>query len=292
MPSRSGRRTGASCCSPLPYRSLTALAVRARAGGPRDAGGRGARTEGGDAGRRSDIGSAQSGSWWRRRSRWRCCLVAGAILMSRTLANLRSVPLGLQRRESGALRHRSGPERLRRGARRRNSTRACWSGCGRRPASSARPLSAERLLSGYVLERRGSHRGRRRQARVDLNFVGPDFFETMQIPIARPDAGLAQRDMAAVRRSRWSMRTFVRRQFPGESPLGRRFRWTRAQNSEKSRSSASHATRGTTGFAANCPPRYMCLHAIAPGAGRRQMAVEVRIAGRPRGHSGGGPPRR
>ena len=83
-----------------------------------------------------------------------------------------------------------------------NCMRGCWTACGRPPGVIGATVSAERLLSGYSSNGAVRIEGRRRAARVDLNFVGPEFFETMQIPIAM-GRSIGERDMTGPAESPW-----------------------------------------------------------------------------------------
>ncbi len=58
-----------------------------------------------------------------------------------------------------------------------------------------------------------------------FNFVGPDFFQVMEIPVVL-GRGIEQRDMTATPRVAVINETVASRYFGGGSPLGRRFHWS------------------------------------------------------------------
>ena len=153
-------------------------------------------------------------------------LLAGATLFTRSLANLRSLPLGFNPRnvvvfnldpgENGYDGVR-GNQLYTRVRERLNQTRGV----------TRASLSANRLISGWVsngpilpdgnLDRNG--------VESDYNLVGPDFFEVMGIPVIL-GRGIEPRDMTSTPRIAVMNEALARQCFGGESPVGRRFRWS------------------------------------------------------------------
>ncbi len=153
-------------------------------------------------------------------------LLAGATLFTRSLANVRSLPLGFNPHHlvlfdlapgkngyaeaRGNQLYASVLERLR-----------------QTPGVTGASVSAQRLISGWMSNGSISVEGteRRHTVRSTFNFVGPDFFEVIQIPVIL-GRGVALRDMAARPQVAVINETLARRGFGGGSPLGRRFRWS------------------------------------------------------------------
>jgi predicted permease len=151
-------------------------------------------------------------------------LVTGAILLERTLGNLRSVPLGF---EAGNMvlfdiaPGRNGYDETRaaqlyaRALDRLKET----------PGVIGASLSTQRLVSGWMSNGAVRIEGRQRDASSTFNYVGADFLNVMQIPLIA-GRGFVQSDMAPSQRVAIVNEAFVRRHFKGSWPLGRRFRWT------------------------------------------------------------------
>jgi predicted permease len=203
-------------------------------------------------------------------------LVTGAILLERTLANLRSVPLGFQ---AGNLvvfdisPGRSGYNETRgaqlyvRVADRLKAT----------PGVAGVTMSQERLLSGWVSNGPVRIEGRKKDASSTFNFVGADFFETMQIPLVA-GRSLHQNDMAATPRVAVVNEAFVRRHFRDAPALGARFRWTDKREWDVeivgiARDARYDRLRGDT------PATIYTPYTQRPWGWPDRMAVEVRFAG-------------
>jgi macrolide transport system ATP-binding/permease protein len=202
-------------------------------------------------------------------------LVAGAILMSRTLANLRSVPVGfnpgnvvlfdLAPAQSGYDEVRA--EQL--------FTRVL-DNMRQTPGVVGATAAFERLLSGYSSNGSVRIEGRTRGARSSFNFVGPNFFETMQIPLVEGRT-IGDRDMAGPKIAVVN-EAFVQRHFRGASPLGRRFRWGREQNWDVEivgvvRDTLYDRIRG------ELPPIVYAPYTQSPWGWPQKLSVAVRIAG-------------
>jgi predicted permease len=203
-------------------------------------------------------------------------LVTGAILLVRTLENLRSVPLGFQ---AGNLvlfdiaPGRNGYDSVRgtqlytRVIDRLNETTGVVGAT----------LSSERLLSGWISNGSVRIEGRQRGAQSTFNFVGADFFEVMQIPLVA-GRGLRQSDMAPAQRVAVVNEAFVRRHFRGEAALGRRFRWPGQPNWDVeivgiARDARYDKLRGES------PATIYVPYTQRPFGWPDQLAVEVRTAG-------------
>ena len=65
----------------------------------------------------------------------------------------------------------------------------------------------------------------RKRVSSTFNFVGPEFFEVMRIPVIM-GRGIELRDMGAAPRVAVINETLARRAFAGGSPVGKRFRWS------------------------------------------------------------------
>jgi predicted permease len=150
-------------------------------------------------------------------------LVSGATLFSRTLANLHALPLGFNPNSMVLFDispGRSGYDEVR-----GNQLYA-------RVTESLRQIrgvtgvtaSVQRLMSGYVSNGGVYVEGSPTRRNALFNFVGGDFFTVMGMPIVL-GRGI-ERDMASTQRVAVINEAFARRHFPGESPIGRRFRWS------------------------------------------------------------------
>jgi predicted permease len=204
-------------------------------------------------------------------------LLAGALLLGRTLVNLQSADFGFNARnlvlfdlapgQSGydearsAQLYRNVVDRLR-----------------QTPGVTGVTLSGERLLSGYTSSGSVQVEGVETPATANFQFVGPDFFEVMQMPLAA-GRGLADRDMASWRVAVVN-ETFVRTYLKGGSPLGRRFRWNRDDSGDVeivgvARDARYDSIRGET------DPTIYAPYARTPWGWRPKFTMEARIAGDP-----------
>jgi predicted permease len=96
----------------------------------------------------------------------------------------------------------------------------------RTPGVENASLATERLISGLMSNGSIAVEGgsSNAPARTTFNFVGPNFFDVMRLPIVL-GRGIGPAEMAALPRVAVINETTARRYFQGESPLGRRFRW-------------------------------------------------------------------
>jgi predicted permease len=150
-------------------------------------------------------------------------LVSGAALFTRSLDKLRALPLGFDQRNvilfgvSPAL---NGYDEARGNelfARLRERLAAV-------PGVAGVSLSTASLISGSFGI--GSFRieGETTEHYSDINCVGPDFLETMRIPIAM-GRGIEPRDLTSPQRVAVISETTARKYFGAGSPVGKRFHW-------------------------------------------------------------------
>ena len=151
-------------------------------------------------------------------------LVSGAALFTRSLNKLRALPLGFDQRNvilfglSPAL---NGYDEARGNelfARLRERLAAV-------PGVAGVSLSTSSLISGSFGI--GSFRieGEAGEHDSDINCVGPDFLETMRIPIAM-GRSIEPRDLTSPQRVAVISETTARKYFGAGSPVGKRFHWT------------------------------------------------------------------
>jgi predicted permease len=159
-------------------------------------------------------------------------LVAGAGLFTRTLANLRSIPLGFNAEKMvlfGLAPGRSGYDE----ARALPLYASVLDRLRQIPGVTAATLSGNTLLSGWSSSNTvlvGSGGGQERRGTY-VNHVGPEFFGTMQIPIVF-GRGIEQRDIRSTSRVAVLSEGAAREFYGAEPPVGQRFRWTSAPDAE------------------------------------------------------------
>jgi predicted permease len=149
-------------------------------------------------------------------------LLAGATLFTRSLANVRSLPLGfnphhlvlfdLAPSKSGYDQTR-GNQFYARVLERLKQT----------PGVTGASLSTSRLISGYVSNGpiAVEAAGRRKNVQSNFNFVGPDFLDVMQMPVIL-GRGIQQRDVGGPPVA--VINQALARHFGEGSPVGRKFR--------------------------------------------------------------------
>jgi predicted permease len=205
-------------------------------------------------------------------------LLTGATLFSRSLGNLRSLPLGFNARnvvlfdiapgKSGYDETR-GNQLYARVLERLKQTRGV----------TGASLSAQRLISGWmsnggvVVE--GAPAGK--TARSTFNFVGPDFFDVMGIPLLL-GRGIELRDMAARPQVAVINQTVARKYFGGGSPVGKRFRWSAEDPTDVQvigvvKDAKYHELRG------EAPGTIYAPYTQRPFGWPQEMSFEVRTAG-------------
>jgi predicted permease len=152
-------------------------------------------------------------------------LLAGATLFTRSLSNLRGLPLGFNPRNLtlfDVAPGRNGYDEVRGNQ---------FYGHLRERLQQMRGVTAvslanERLLSGYVSN--GGiliEAGPKEPAPANFNFVGPDFFRAVGIPVVL-GRGIETRDLAATPRVAVINEKLARDAFGSGSPVGKRFRWS------------------------------------------------------------------
>jgi predicted permease len=153
-------------------------------------------------------------------------LLAGATLFTRSLANLRAIPLGLNPQKLvmfGLTPGANGYDESR-GNRLYSNL---LDRLKRIPGVTGVTLSVQTPLSGLSWTDRvridggDSPNGQT----LNLNFVGPEFFEVMQIPILL-GRGIDRRDSATSPKVAVISESTAREFFGTGSPLGRKFRWS------------------------------------------------------------------
>jgi predicted permease len=151
-------------------------------------------------------------------------LLAGATLFTRSLANLRSLPLGFNPHNVTLFDISPGKNGYDEVRGNQFYLRLCERLSQMRGVTAV-SLSTERVLSGFVSD--GSIRiegGPKEPVNSEFNFVGADFMPAMGIPVVL-GRGIERRDLAATPRVAVINQALARDAFGGGSPLGRRFRW-------------------------------------------------------------------
>ena len=152
-------------------------------------------------------------------------LLAGATLFTRSLANLRALPLGFNPHNVtlfDVAPGKNGYDEVR-----GNQLYArLWERLRQMRGVTAVSLSTGRLLSGYVSNGPILIEGGPKE-RVDstMNYVGADFFPVVGIPIVL-GRGIESRDITTVPRVAVINETLAHHAFGSGSPLGRRFLWS------------------------------------------------------------------
>ena len=152
-------------------------------------------------------------------------LLAGATLFTRSLANLRSLPLGFNPRNVtlfDVAPGKNGYDEVR-----GNQLYVrLWERLRQMRGVTAVSLCAERVLGGYQSSGGILVEGGGKDAvNSTMNWVGADFFPTMGMPVLL-GRGVESRDMTATPRVAVINETLARHAFGGQSPLGRRFHWS------------------------------------------------------------------
>jgi len=156
-------------------------------------------------------------------------LLAGATLFTRSLAKLRSLPLGFNPHNItlfDVAPGKNGYDEVR-----GNQLYASlWDRLRQMRGVTAVSLSAQRLMAGYqsssgiVVEG-----GPKEPMSSTMNYVGADFFPTVGIPVML-GRGIELRDLATTPRVAVINESMARQAFGSGSPVGRRFRWSFKQD--------------------------------------------------------------
>jgi predicted permease len=151
-------------------------------------------------------------------------LLSGASLFTRSLANLHALPLGFN--PHSLVLFDVSPGKSGYDEARGNQFYA-------RVVENLRQIrgvtgvtaSVQRLIGGYVSNGGVYIEGSRKRRQSMFNFVGPDFFNVMGMPVLL-GRGIEARDIASPQRVAVINESFAHRNFPDQSPLGQRFRWS------------------------------------------------------------------
>jgi predicted permease len=150
-------------------------------------------------------------------------LLCGATLFTRSLANLHALPLGFK--PQGIVLFDLSPGKSGYDEVHGNQLYArVLEGVKQVRGVTGATASVQRLMAGYVSNGPVYIEGGKR-VRSLFNYVGPDFFSVMAIPVVY-GRGIELRDIGSPQRVAVVNESFARRAFPDQSPLGRRFRWS------------------------------------------------------------------
>ena len=158
-------------------------------------------------------------------------LLAGATLFTRSLANLRSLPLGFNPHNVTLFDVAPGKNGYD-AVRGTQLYARLWDRLRQMRGVTAVSLSTGRLLSGYVSN--GPilvEGGPKEPVNSTMNYVGPDFFPALGIPLVL-GRGIENRDIATVPRVAVINETLAHHAFGSGSPVGRRFRWSSKEQQE------------------------------------------------------------
>jgi putative ABC transport system permease protein len=160
-------------------------------------------------------------------------LLVGSGLLIRTLRNLLDMDLGFDGRNLSLVSVDLGmvgyteararqfyPQVLDRVRASAGVRSACW--------AAAAPLSGLHIADDIVLEESGP--GRDQRVNADLNWVSPEFFVTLGIPVISGREFTLQ-DREGVPRAAVVMASTARRFWPGKNPVGQRF-WMHSRGSQ------------------------------------------------------------
>jgi predicted permease len=205
-------------------------------------------------------------------------LVTGATLFTRTLANLRSVALGFDASRLVVFDiapGRSGYDETRG---QQVYTRVL-DRLRQTPGVTGVTMSGNRLMSGWIDNGPIRVTGASERSNVRINFTGPDFCRTMQIPVVL-GRDIGQRDMEGTPRVAVINESAARRLFGDGSPVGRYFRWDNGDRWEVevigvARDARYHEVREDP------RPTIYAPYTQRPRGWPRQMSFAVRTAGDP-----------
>jgi macrolide transport system ATP-binding/permease protein len=202
-------------------------------------------------------------------------LVAGGLLFGRTLVNLRSTEFGfntgnlvlfdLRPEQSGYDEARSAQLYARVLERLRQTSGVVGA-----------TLSGTRPLSGFASNGWVRIEGKPKRSQCYYQFVGPDYAEVMQLPLVA-GRGLRERDMSGPGTALVN-ETFARQNFGGESPLGRRFRWTAKDPQSLEIVGVVKDAKYDT-VRGEVPATVYSPFTNTPWGWRSQITIEVRTAG-------------
>ncbi len=203
-------------------------------------------------------------------------LLAGATLFTRTLANLRSLPLGFNPHNVTLFDVAPGKNGYD-AVRGTQLYARLWDRLRQMRGVTAVSLCAERIMGGY--QSSGGiliEGGPKAEFHSTMNYVGQDFFPAAGIPLVL-GRGIDARDLAALPRVAVINETVARHAFGTESPLGRRFRWSFKEEQEVEvigvvRDAKYDHLRG------DAPPTIYVPYTQRPWGWPQEMTFEVRSA--------------
>jgi predicted permease len=208
-------------------------------------------------------------------------LLAGATLFTRSLANLRAIPLGFNPKNLvlfGLAPGRSGYDEVRG----YQLYERVLERLNRMPRVIGASLSTDTPISGFgdggAIRVEGGDS--KKAAGTMINDIGPNFFDVMRIPLVLGRA-IDQRDMGSASKVAVINETCARRYFGAGSPIGKRFRWRGGPDWEIQvvgvvRDAKYQELRGDS------PPTvYVPYTQSQRGGWLQQMDFEVRAAGDP-----------
>lgn len=207
-------------------------------------------------------------------------LLAGATLFTRSLANVRSLPLGFNPHHLVLFDLAPGKNGYDE-ARGNQLYATVLERVKETPGVIGATLSMQRLIGGYTSNGAILVASAERRRSVDsrFNFVGPDFFAVMQMPVVL-GRGIELRDLASARRVAVINEKLAQR-FGEGSPIGKTFRWPsrRAPWDVEVigvvKDARYERLRGEIGETAYMP------YSQTPWGWPQEMTFEVRIAGDP-----------
>jgi predicted permease len=150
-------------------------------------------------------------------------LVGGAGLFARTLANLRAIPLGFNPEKLvlfGISPGANGYDEVR-GNQLYAEIRARLK---RIPGVTSVSFSSESPVSGWMSNNFIRIEGETKSRLVDLLHVGPEYFDTLQVPMIA-GRSITERDIASGTKVAVINQAGARKFVPDSSPVGRRFHW-------------------------------------------------------------------
>mgnify|MGYP000947951239 CR=1 FL=1 len=202
-------------------------------------------------------------------------LIAGATLFTRSLANLRALPLGFN--AHNLLLFDVAPGQNRYDETRGNQFYSQLRERLRQTRGVVGATLSFRLLTGYTSSDQITIDGQEKKAYTNLNFAGPDFFEVMGIPLVL-GRGFDMRDLAPNRRVAVISESLARGSFGPGSPLGRRFRLSSDEKSDievigVAKDAKYYKVRG------KAPDVVYAPYTQCPWGWPQQMTFEVRYAG-------------
>jgi predicted permease len=205
-------------------------------------------------------------------------LLAGATLFTRSLSNLRSIPLGFNPHSvvlfdlapgKNGYDESRGNQLYARVLERLKQTRGV----------TGATLSANRLINDWMSNGPVFVEGAGPQKAADstFNFVGPEFFEVFGMPLVL-GRGIELRDMASTKRVAVINESVAHRYFGDGSPVGRKFRWLSEKGLEVEvigvvKDAKYFSLRG------DAPATIYAPYTQVPFGWPQEMTFEVRVAG-------------